>query len=343
MVAVLAVGAGALTFGASLDDLVERRELWGERFEVAVGGQGGGEVPAEVVSVLRERPEIEALALFGALLANIGPRQFSVTGMEAVLGSTAPPVFEGRLAQGADEIAVGRLAARRLGVGVGGELTLVGPAGPRTLRITGIAVIPGMEGATGVGEGGLVTLDGLHQLAPDAVATVATIRFRPDAPDDAAEGLSSDLGIPLGPPDRPDVIANVARVRTIPYVIAAILGALALLNLAHQLIVSTQRRRRDLAVLQALGADRGWVSSVVHWQATLFTVAVVSISAPLGIVGGRVVYRAFVDRIGALDAVALPLAALAIAVVALVALANLVAAPNAHRACRLHHDVLTAG
>jgi hypothetical protein len=341
MLLVLGVGAGALTFGASLDDLVEHRELWGDRFDVGIGGQGGEEVPAEAVATVQDRPEVEAVALLGSVLTNVGAQQFDVTGMEAVRGSGAPPVFEGRLPEGADELAVGRVAARRLSVDVGDELTVVGPAGPRTLRVTGIAVIPGADGASGVGEGGLVTFDGLRLLDPEAAPSVAAVRFRPDAPPDAAERLSADLGFTVGPPDRPDAITNVARVRAIPYVVAAILGVLAMLNLAHQLIVSTQRRRRDLAVLQALGAERRWVSAVVHWQASLFTLAVVALSVPLGLLAGRLVYRAFVDRIGALDTVALPLLGFAAALLALVVMANVVAAPNAHRARHPHRGVLT--
>ena len=68
--------------------------------------------------------------------------------------------------------------------------------------------------------------------------------------------------------DRPAAIINVARARSVPYVVAGVLVVLALLNLAHHLILSAPRRRRDLAVLRALGADSRWVTGVVHWQAS---------------------------------------------------------------------------
>jgi FtsX-like permease family len=117
-----------------------------------------------------------------------------------------------------------------------------------------------------------------------------------------------------------------------PYLVAAVAGVLALLNLAHHLILSTRRRRRDLAVLRALGADRGWVTDVVHWQASLFTIVVVALGAPIGIAAGRVVYRTFVDRIGAVDTVTLPFGLYALTLAGLVALANVMAAHSAHRA-----------
>jgi ABC-type lipoprotein release transport system permease subunit len=184
-----------------------------------------------------------------------------------------------------------------------------------------------------VGEGGLVTFGGLRRIDPSAEATAAGIRLRPGASlEDAARRISASTGMAAGPLDRPGAIINVARARSIPYVVAAVLGALVLLNLAHHLIVSTRRRRRDLAVLRALGADRRWVTGVVHWQASLFTTLVVALGTPIGIAAGRVVYRVFIDRIGAIDTVTLPLGAFALAIVGLVTLANVVAVPSAHRA-----------
>ncbi len=143
--------------------------------------------------------------------------------------------------------------------------------------------------------------------------------------------------------NRPTTIINVARARSVPYVVAGVLVVLALLNLAHHLILSARRRRRDLAVLRALGADGRWVTGVVHWQASLFTIAAVALGAPFGIAAGRIAYRTFVDRIGAVDTVTLPLATFALALAALVALANVVAVPSARRARRPSPSGILAG
>jgi putative ABC transport system permease protein len=330
---VVAVLAGALTFGASLGDMVERPARWGADFDLVLG-QGGDALPDDVRTQLENDPDIAAATLFGTILTTVDTDGFDVTGMLPLVGSTAPYVFEGRLAEGADEIVIGRVVARRLGVGVDDDLEVVGPAGPRTLRITGLAVLPGVEGGDGVGEGGLVTFDGIRRLDPSAAPTAAAIRLRPGAsPDVAAQRLSANTGMAVGPGfDRPSVIVNVARARPIPYLVAAVAGVLALLNLAHHLILSARRRRRDLAVLRALGADRGWVTGVVHWQASLFTIVVVALGAPIGIAAGRVVYRTFVDRIGAVDTVTLPFGLYALTLAGLVALANVMAAHSAHRA-----------
>jgi ABC-type lipoprotein release transport system permease subunit len=140
--------------------------------------------------------------------------------------------------------------------------------------------------------------------------------------------------MPVGPPDRPGVIVNLDRVRAIPYVVAGTLALLAILSLTHLLILSAGRRRRDVAVLRALGADRHWVTTAVHWQATLFTAVVLALATPVGIVAGIIVFRAFVGQMGALDTVTVPVLAFVASLVALLGLVNVVAAGNAWRARR---------
>jgi hypothetical protein len=331
----LAVGVlvGALTFGSSLRDLVQAPDRWGQSFDLGIG-QGGGAVPDDVVAALEDDEDIAAVTLYGNVLATVGSEGFDVTGALPVRGSTAPHLFGGRVAEGADEIVVGRVAAERFGVGIGDELAVVGPAGPTTLTVTGLGVIPGIEGGDGMGEGGLVTIEGLRHIDPSAVPTAAGIQVRPGAsPEAVAKRLSDATGVAVmrgfSPPS---VILNVGRVRSIPFVVAGVLAALVVLNVAHYLVLLTRRRRRDIAVLKALGADGPWVTGVVHWQASLFTLFVVGLGAPLGFVTGRVVYRAFVQRIGAIETVTVPIGIVALVIAGLLVLANLVAAPSALRA-----------
>jgi ABC-type lipoprotein release transport system permease subunit len=283
-----------------------------------------------LVAVLEGDPDVEALALYGTALTSVRAEGFDVTGLIAVRGSTATELFDGRPPRALDEIAIGRVAARRFGVGVGDTLVVASATGEHPMRVTGVGAMPPGEGGDGVGEGGVVTFDALAALDPGAEATGAQLRVRPGAsPAAVAERLSERTGMDLSwPLEKPAVIINVARVRAVPYVIAVILGVLVLVNLAHQLIVSGQRRRRDLAVLRSLGADGRWASGVVHHQASAFTVAVALGGLPVGIVAGRVVYRAFVGRIGALDAVTLPVGVLVATLIGLLVLANVVAAPR---------------
>ena len=75
----------------------------------------------------------------------------------------------------------------------------------------------------------------------------------------------------VGPLDTPSEVVNLGRVRDVPFLVASIVGALAVLSLGHQMIVAVRRRRRDFAILRALGVAPRWLTSVVHWQATMVT------------------------------------------------------------------------
>ena len=123
--------------------------------------------------------------------------------------------------------------------------------------------------------------------------------------------------------------------RRIPAILAVLLGILALLTLVHALLVSVQSRRRDLAVLRALGANPPWIGRAVHWQATVLTAAPLVLGVPLGLIGGAVVFRAFANSIGALPEPATPLLAVGAIAIGLVAIANLAAVLPARRARRL--------
>jgi ABC-type antimicrobial peptide transport system permease subunit len=72
----------------------------------------------------------------------------------------------------------------------------------------------------------------------------------------------------------------------------------------------------------------------VHWQATVLAAAPLLLGVPLGVITGSVVFRAFVQRIGALPDPTVPLALVAALVVGLVAVANVAAIVPARRARR---------
>jgi putative ABC transport system permease protein len=106
------------------------------------------------------------------------------------------------------------------------------------------------------------------------------------------------------------------------------------------MLTSINNRRRDVAVVRSLGADRSWITRAVHWQATSFMVLPVVVGTPVGIIVGQVVFRSFADSVGAVNGASLPFVTIATVVAALVLLANVVAAVPARRARRLAPAVL---
>jgi ABC-type antimicrobial peptide transport system permease subunit len=83
-----------------------------------------------------------------------------------------------------------------------------------------------------------------------------------------------------------------------PALLAALVGALALAVLAHALVTTLRRRRRDLAVLRTLGFLRRQLgAAVLAFAATTVGLAVV-VGAPIGIGIGRWSWQLVADSLG---------------------------------------------
>ncbi len=329
---VLAAVVGSLTFGASLSRLVGSPSWYGNTDVMT--GQGGDQVPESVVRALESSHQVRSVATANNLVASVGDATIEITGLEPVRGDLQPLVLRGRVPAGPDEIALGAIAARDLGTEVGRSVTVRTDAGEHDLRVSGIVVVPGVDGGDGVGQGGVVTWPAMLRLDPEAQATSALADLVGGGDAATIHRLAREAGVQGGSPDPPAVVVNLDRVRSLPYLVAGSLGALAALALAHQLLVAARHRRRDLAVLGALGAAPRWRASIVRWQATLLALATVVVAVPVGIGSGRAVYRSFVDRTGALDRVTVPAGWLLVVAVATLVVANLAAAVPARRVRR---------
>jgi ABC-type lipoprotein release transport system permease subunit len=125
---------------------------------------------------------------------------------------------------------------------------------------------------------------------------------------------------------RPVDILNYARIQTTPLALAGLLAVLAVATVAHLLVTSLRRRRRDLAVLKTMGFVRGQVSAAVAWQATTLVVLALLVGLPLGAAGGRWVWQVFADRIGISPDPRVPVLTLALFIPVALVVANLLAA-----------------
>jgi putative ABC transport system permease protein len=335
LVAIIAGVFGTLAFAASLDRLVTDRSRFGSNYTFGVGENS--DLDAEQLrTALDDDPDISGLMILSASEARAGRETVELVGVELVRGALRPHVLSGRQPAAPDEVALGRVNARHLRVGVGDELQLTGEGTRSTFRVVGIVVVPTVGGNDGVGRGSIVTSDGLSRLGVEPTTIMAAVELRDGASgSDARQRIGELVGAPLGTQDVPSSILNVARVRRIPMFLAALLGGLGLVTLVHALIVSIQNRRRDLAVLRALGADRRWLSRLVHWQASILTSLPLLPGVPLGLVAGAVVFRAFTDRIGALPDPVFPFIVIAALALGLVVVANIAAVIPARRARRV--------
>ena len=149
-----------------------------------------------------------------------------------------------------------------------------------------------------LGRGAYVTFDAVDGIGGPAPHNVVLVKFAPTA--DRAAGVASSLAHAIAPIP----VTSAALPATWPasgastdfrIAVAAILGVMAGAVLVYTLLTAIRRRRRDLAVLKALGFLRRDVARTVTVQAlTLGAVALV-IGLPVGRAHRSVRVARFVD------------------------------------------------
>jgi ABC-type antimicrobial peptide transport system permease subunit len=112
------------------------------------------------------------------------------------------------------------------------------------------------------------------------------------------------------------------------------LAVAAVLSLTLTVLTAVRRRRRELALLKALGMTRRQVRAIITWQTTLTLGIAIGAGAPLGIAAGRWAWRAFAGSLGVYPVTVVPVLLLAIGGATLMLAGNLLAAVPATIAFR---------
>ena len=135
-------------------------------------------------------------------------------------------------------------------------------------------------------------------------------------------------------------IVNSAQMGSQPLALALVLGAAAVLSLMVALLASVRERRRQLALLKALGLTRRQVRQVIAWQASIILVTAAIIGVPLGIAAGRWAWSSFAVSLGVVPVTVIPGLALLAGFIALLLAGNLLTAVPATVAARTSPAVL---
>ena len=155
------------------------------------------------------------------------------------------------------------------------------------------------------------------------------MRFAPGISSNTGiEHLQSELG-PLAtdiePSDVPDELENLRNVHTLPEVLAAFLGLIAVAALGSVLLSCARRRSHEFAVLRALGMTRGNVRAVLNSQGTAIGLFGLVVGIPLGIAVGRLGWRAIAERVPLSEIPPLALVAALLLIPATIIAANVLA------------------
>jgi hypothetical protein len=356
--------AATVTFGSGLHTLVSRPSLYGWNWNYILY-PGSQNIPQRALTQLRHDPDVVAAAGVDPEQAQIDGQEVPILA-GALSPDPAPPILSGHNVRRTNQIVLGGQTLQALHKVVGDTVTLTYGARqnapiyvpPTKLVIVGTATFPAIgypsdvSDHTSMGTGALITRD----VEPRALRKAEThsdpllngpsmvlVRLRPDVTVAAGRAdmrrivkatnaaLAADqntggetisfLGV-----QRPAEIVNYQSMGVTPEILAAGLAAGAVVALGLTLAQTVRRRRRDLALLKALGFTRRQLSATVAWQASVAAIVGVVVGIPIGIALGRQLWDLFARDINAVPVPTVPVLSVVLVAVGTILLANLVAA-----------------
>ena len=248
-------------------------------------------------------------------------------------------MLDGRAPDGADEVALGRGSLDLLGKEIGDTVELEGPERSVPATIVGEIVAPAVIATPmDLDSGGVASMELTSMLfGDDSYAVSHLVDLQGDRDVEAArEHFEPTFPRTVLGPMRPLDVSALHRVRGIPFVIAGLLGTVALVSVAVTLATATRRRRREVAVLRSLGLDGGQVRWLLAGESTTFVLAALVVGVPVGVVLGRQAWVLAADGLGSEVGPTIPVLAIALGVLAVLAAVNLFGQWLAWGAARRH-------
>ena len=304
-----------VVFAASVDALVVSPDRYGAPFDAIVSGFSG-DVLAQGGDDLSADPDIEGLGVLTTGLVRIGQDEVNSHAFQGVKGNIALTILDGRAPTGRGEVVLGDSTLDDADAKVGESIEITGAARSLEVTIVGTAAFPVVDERSSASRGTLFDQRDLERISsPDELNRDVIVRWSNGT--DAARAnstLSSRTGTEVSTPRLPSEVNNLRQARSLPRALAVFLGLLAALAAAHALLSTVQIRRHDLAVLRTLGFQGRQLAAVTGWQATTIAAVGLILGIPLGLLLGRLVWRAVAGGIGVVDTPVIP--ALAVVIVA---------------------------
>jgi hypothetical protein len=366
VVAVTALVA-ALVFGASLSGLVNHPAEYGWNWNLLIQSQGGwgSWPPGALDKTVAGQPGVTGWSELGFAQLSIRGAEVPAMGIRRHPGEhpVEPPTTSGHPLSGSNQIEFGSTTMRQLGLHLGDKLVLGDD--PVPLTVVGTATLPSfgvqLTDHVSLGRGAmlpwasLISVLGLsthpteHQLetsvaTPAYPATVVfDVRSRAVANKLIAKiaTISAETGSPGGTyalkPQRElgAAVVNASQMGSEPLALAVGVAAAALLALGLTVLASVRQRRRELALLKALGLRARQIRAIVAWQTSTILVVAVAAGVPLGVAAGQWAWTSFANSIGVVPDAVVPGWSLVVGAVLLLLAGNLLASWPASLAARI--------
>jgi putative ABC transport system permease protein len=195
------------------------------------------------------------------------------------------PLVEGRMLNGPDEVVVAYNLAREQGLALGDPLTITLSDQPFTFRIVGV-----YRETNNRGRMVILPLEARRRVQPDVAPYRYVLRLRPGAD---AQVLAEELT--LASRDQLDVRAPAdfqtpawtVSARRMLVVLALVLVGIAVVGVFNTLWMGVQERRRELALLKAVGVTPRQLALSLLASAAAVALVGYAVGVPLGIVSTR--------------------------------------------------------
>ncbi|HEY7948363.1 MAG TPA: ABC transporter permease [Acidimicrobiales bacterium] len=343
---VLAVIAlcGTAVFGASLTHLTANPKLYGDPFQLNFS-IGGGPVDPVLMKDLEHNPAVTGISRGVAAEISVNKVTVGAVVGTALRGALLFSTVDGHLPSSDGEIGLGATTMRQAGAHVGSivRVTVTAPSGDKRtvpFRVVSRVSFPVLSGTSGLGTGALFTTSAyLAAACPAGPRQLACRNAITGSPNGGV--LASVVPGPRGQvaidhyvntyrsitalPITPTSLVNFGEAVNFPLIFGVMLGVFGAATLAHLLLVSVARRRKEIGLLKVLGFVKHQVGSAVAWQATTLAVVGVIVGVPLGVAAGQAVWKAFASNLGVVPVSVVPMWLVAGLVVGVVVVANLLA------------------
>jgi hypothetical protein len=327
MLAVLAL-AGTAVFGASLSHLTATPRLYGDTFQLNFSDPTNGKPDPVLLRSLEQDKAVTGITEGIATEILVNKVVVGTIAGTAARGRLLLSTVTGHLPIDDRQIGLGASTMRQVGAHVG-SLVHVAMSLPSGRKRTGMFHVvsqvsfPVLGGAVSLGNGAVITTAAYENtLCPrgpgragclkGALATSngggMLVRVVPGPQGRAAvshylDAYRSTTALAITPTS----LVNFGEAVNFPLIFGAMLAVVGAATLAHLLVVSVARRRREIGLLKVLGFVNSQVAATVSWQATTLALIGIVVGVPLGVVVGQAVWNAFADNLGAVPVAVVPI------------------------------------
>ncbi|MEV6971980.1 FtsX-like permease family protein [Kitasatospora sp. NPDC093806] len=272
-----------------------RRDTFQERIRIDAG------LAARIGSVPGVTETVPGLSFGAALLADGGGSAPKATGFNWSAARLAPyRLAEGSAPEQPGRIALGTALAASAGVKPGDKVRLVVRGEPAEFQVTGLVDGPAADRTLFVSDAEAGKVSG-HPGQADSIGVLTAPDTAPGPVKKAVAAALAGSGQPLkvltgderGRAENPEVIKRGQTLITLSAVFGGLSASVAVFVVAGTLGLSIQQRRRELALLRAIGTTPGQLRRLVLGETLFLAVIATALATVPGPWVGRLLLDAF--------------------------------------------------